>query len=128
MLYPNQALPPPVYTNISKLQAAAQRGVVGVKKDASSSAAATGSSTAASSNGTAKSRRAESPPMYDTHQSGNESVTQTNNLLTSIHVTFVTYWELLRKDQESLREIASLQDHVLVYCAGLQLWGDKYRH
>ncbi|KAM3178917.1 hypothetical protein ACTXT7_001593 [Hymenolepis weldensis] len=68
VLYPNQALPPPVYTNISKLQAAAQRGVVGVKKDASSSAAATGSS-AASSNGTAKPRRAESPPMYDTHQS-----------------------------------------------------------
>lgn len=50
VLYPNQALPPPVYTNISKLQAAAQRGVGGAPKD---SAPATSED----------SRRAETPPL-----------------------------------------------------------------
>ncbi|VDN97633.1 unnamed protein product [Rodentolepis nana] len=68
VLYPNQALPPPVYTNIGKLQAAAQRGVGGIKKDASSSNTATGSSAVPAGNGTTKPHRAESPPIYDTHQ------------------------------------------------------------
>ena len=54
ILYPNQALPPPVYTNISKLQAAAQRGVGGASKDSAIS----------------DTPRAETPPLpshYDNH-------------------------------------------------------------
>uniref|UniRef100_A0A915EUS3 Uncharacterized protein n=1 Tax=Echinococcus canadensis TaxID=519352 RepID=A0A915EUS3_9CEST len=50
VLYPNQALPPPVYTNISKLQAAAQRSVGGPPKDSSSAAPD-------------DPRRAETPPL-----------------------------------------------------------------
>ncbi|VDM16245.1 unnamed protein product [Hydatigera taeniaeformis] len=50
VLYPNQALPPPVYTNISKLQAAAQRGVGGAPKDSALSISD-------------DSRRAETPPL-----------------------------------------------------------------
>ncbi|EUB61709.1 hypothetical protein EGR_03523 [Echinococcus granulosus] len=50
VLYPNQALPPPVYTNISKLQAAAQRSVGGAPKDSSSAAPD-------------DPRRAETPPL-----------------------------------------------------------------
>ena len=64
ILYPNQALPPPVYTNISKLQAAAQRGVGGAPKDPTIAATAMGGDTP----------RSETPPLlhshYDNHQSG----------------------------------------------------------
>nr|CDS28516.1 metastasis suppressor protein 1 [Hymenolepis microstoma] len=76
VLYPNQALPPPVYTNIGKLQAAAQRGVGGIKTDASSSNTVTGSSVVSASNGTTKPHRAESPPIYDTHQSDGRKFSQ----------------------------------------------------